>query len=318
MVYKCEPVGSYPHISCKINQTKMKFFQVALFLLFAGLIHAEAEEEAVPNEEMLYNEKIEEEKYDSNKQSASLASYDSATATAWKVIGGFARPFHIHITCERAYVTEYGSRYVQILNLHGARLGRIRIPSGNPTGIFVKGNKVLVTTHRREIYIFSTRGELLGVQYAHSTVGIALDYNDLLYVTEWGTGRINVFNRDGTKSHTMTIGRKGILRKIFIDDKGNIYVGDHFARTIYVFNKSGTILRKIRVPVSVIEGIYVDKNGYIYVADRRRGQGKVVILRSNGSVLKTVRGLVGVSDVFIAPNGRFWIIDYEGNRIVIY
>ena len=73
------------------------------FLLFAGLIHAEAEEEAVPNEEMLYNEKIEEEKYDSNKQNASLASYDSATATAWKAIGGFARPFNLHITCDRAY-----------------------------------------------------------------------------------------------------------------------------------------------------------------------------------------------------------------------
>ena len=191
---------------------------------------------------MLYNDKIEEETYNSNKQNASLASYDSATANAWKVIGGFTRPFHIHITCDRAFLTEYGTKYVHILNLHGARLGKFRIPSGSPTGIFVKGNKVLVTTHRREIYIFSTSGKPLGVQYAHSTVGIALDYNDLLYVTEWGTGRINIFNRDGTKSHSMTTGRRGHLRKIFIDDKGNIFVGDHFARTIYVFNKSENIL----------------------------------------------------------------------------
>ena len=86
----------------------------------------------------------------------------------------------------------------------------------------------------------------------------------------------------------MTIERKGILRKIFIDDKGNIYVRDHFARTIYVFNKTGNILRRIHVPVSVIDGIFVDKNGYIYVADRKTHRGKVVILRSNGSVWNTI------------------------------
>ena len=116
----------------------------------------------------------------------------------------------------------------------------------------------------------------------------------------------------------MTIGRRGILRKIFIDDKGNIFVGDHFARTIYVFNKSGNILRRIHVPVSVIEGIFVNKNGNIYVADRKTHQGKVVILRSNGSVWKTIHGLVGASDVFIAPDGCMWVVDYDGNRVIIF
>ena len=87
---------------------------------------------------MLYNDKTEEETYDSNKQNASLASYDSATGNAWKVIGGFRRPFHIHITCDRAFLTEYGTKYVHILNLHGTKACEVLHSKWKSNRIFCK------------------------------------------------------------------------------------------------------------------------------------------------------------------------------------
>ena len=245
----------------------------------------------------------------------------SPSTSSLKVVHGYSRPFYIQIVGKEVYFTEYGRRYIHVLNLHGQRIRSFAIPSGNPTGLFVKGNKVLVTNHRREIYSFTTSGKLLGVQYAYEPVGIALDQHDLMYVTEWRTGRIAVFNSDGTPSHSISIGRRGYLRKIQFDKNGNLYVGVHFAKAIYHFNKCGKVLRKIHVNLSYIEGITIDPydDRYIYVTERRNGHGKVLKLRiKDGVVIKTIHGLRGASDVAMAPDGKLWVVDFEGNAIKIY
>ena len=94
----------------------------------------------------------------------------------------------------------------------------------------------------------------------------------------------------------MSIGRRGYLRKIQFDKNGNLYVGVHFAKAIYHFNKCGKVLRKIPVNLSYIEGITIDPNDdrYIYVTERRKGHGKVLKLRiKDGVVVKTIHGLRG-------------------------
>ena len=245
----------------------------------------------------------------------------SPSISSLKVIHGYSRPFYIQIVGKEVYLTESGKKDIHVLNLQGQKLRSFAIPSGNPTGLFVKGNKVLVTNHRREIYSFTTSGKLLGVQYAHQPLGIALDQYDLMYVTEWKTGRIAVFNSDGTPSHSMGIGRRGHLRKIQFDKDGNLYVGDFYAKTIYHFNKCGKVLRKIRVNLSSIEGITIDPydDRYLYVTERRKGHGKVLKLRiKDGVVIKTIHGLQGASDVAVAPDGKLWVVDFEGNAIRIY
>ena len=39
---------------------------------------------------------------------------------------------------------------------------------------------------------------------------------------------------------------------------------------------------------------------------------------ATGEVIKTYSGLIGVTDVAVAPNGKLWIVDFEGNAIRIY
>ena len=245
----------------------------------------------------------------------------SSSTSSLKVIGGYTRPFYIQIVGKEVYLTESGKKDIHVLNLQGQKLRSFAIPSGSPVGLFVKGNKVLVTNHLKEIYSFTTSGKLLRIQYAHEPVGIAVDQYDLMYVTEWSTGRIAVFNSDGTPCHSISTGKGGFLRKIQFDKNGNLYVGDYYNKTIYHFNKCGKVLSKIHVDVSNIEGITIDPNDdrYIYVTERGSGHGKVLKLRiKDGVVIETIRGLRGASDVAVAPDGKLWVVDFEGNVIKIY
>ena len=70
----------------------------------------------------------------------------------YKTITGFQRLFYIQIVGNEVFLTEYGTQYVHVLDVHtGSRLRKFAIPVGhNPAGLFVKGNRVLVTDQNRE------------------------------------------------------------------------------------------------------------------------------------------------------------------------
>ena len=240
----------------------------------------------------------------------------------YQTITGFQKPFYIQIVGNEVFLTEQGTRYVHVLDVHtGSTLRKFAVPVGHhPTGLFVKGNRVLVTDHHRETYSFSLNGDLFGVHYSNQPVAVAVDYNGLMYTTEGNNGKINVFNIDGTKSHVISIGNTGYLRKIQFDKQGNLYTGHFYSKVIHVFDRRGSLIRSISVP-AYAEGIYLDPydETILYVADRKKGVGKVLKVKiATGKVIKTYSGLSGASDVAVAPDGKLWVVDFEGNSIRIY
>ena len=244
-------------------------------------------------------------------------------SNCYKTITGFQRPFYIQIVGNEVFLTEYGTQYVHVLDVHtGSSLRKFAIPVGHPTGLFVKGSRVLVTNHKRETYSYSLNGDLFGVHYSYNPVAVAVDYNGLMYINEWETGKINVFNIDGTKSHVLNIEKSVYLRKIQFDKQGNLYVSGHHNKAVYVFNRHSCLIRSISVPsVVVVEGIHIDPydDNIIYVADRKKGAGKVLKVKiATGEVIKTYFGLSGASDVAVAPNGKLWVVDFDGKSIRIY
>ena len=338
----------------------MKLLQVVILILFVSLIEAvnidfKAEKIGMPksNEEAMGIDKGKESSnraYEGENDEAvtsvktqalkeemkrDVKSKDMHTVTkrstsnitvsnCYKTITGFLRPFYIQIVGNEVFLTEYRTQYVHVLDVHtGSTRRKFAIPFGHPpTGLFVKGNRVLVTNYKRETYSFSLNGDLFGVHYSYKPVGVAIDYNGLMYTTEFRTGKINVFNIDGTKSHVLSIGKSASLRKIQFDKQGNLYVSGHHNKAVYVFNRHGSLIRNISVPSApLVDGIHIDPydETIMYVAERTRGAGKVLKVKiATGEVIKTYSGLTGASDVAVAPDGKLWVVDYEGNSIRIY
>ena len=322
----------------------MKLFQVTRIVLSALLVYY-SQAAYVPskgetitphsNEDMVPKFKETQKESHSRKEGIPVAhnSEKSHTVTArslpnstvtecYKKITGYIYPFYIQIVGSEAFLTEYGTRYVHVLDVKtGLTLRKFAVPVGHPpTGLFVKGNRVLVTDHNQETYSFSLNGDLFGVHYSNQPVAVAVDYNGLMYTTEGNNGKINVFNIDGSKSHVISIGKTGYLRKIQFDKQGNLYTGHFYSKVIYVFDRRGSLIRSISVP-AYVEGIHLDPydETIIYVADRKKGAGKVLKVKiATGEVIKTYSGLTGASDIAVAPDGKLWVVDFEGGSIRIY
>ena len=314
----------------------------------AANIHPTAENNAIPignsgdmkmdKEKELYNKAVEvvtnvETQAQKKEMKRDVKSKDMHTVTkcstsnitvtdCYKTITGFLRPNYLQIVGNEVFVTDTSTKYVHVLDVKtGSWLRKFAIPDGVANGLFVKGNKVLVTNHKTTTYSLSLNGDLVGAQYSHQPIAVAVDYNGLTYIAEWTTGKINVFNNDGTKSHVISIGRRCYLRKIQFDKQGSLYVGEHSSKTVYVFNKCGTLIRSISVPIVYMEGIHLDPydETIMYVADRRNGAGKVIKVKiATGEVIKTYSGLTGASDIAVAPDGKIWVLDFEGRSIRIY
>uniref|UniRef100_A0A1X7SR91 SMP-30/Gluconolactonase/LRE-like region domain-containing protein n=1 Tax=Amphimedon queenslandica TaxID=400682 RepID=A0A1X7SR91_AMPQE len=162
-------------------------------------------------------------------------------------------------------------------------------------------------------------GELYGVHYSPKAVSVALDYNGLMYINEWTTCKINVYNIDGTKSHTFSVGKSCYPRKIQFDKQGNLYVGEHHSKAVFVFDRSGSLIKNISLPtVSFMDGIHLNplNEDFLYVADRSGKALKVEI--ATGKVVEKFTGLSSANDIAIGPDGKVWVVDIYGNSIKIY
>ena len=241
--------------------------------------------------------------------------------TPSKTIPGFVQPKCIQIVGNEVFLTV--NQEVQVLDVHtGEKLRNFSVPSGGAHGFFVRGNRVLVTNHHQETYSFTLSGELFGVHYspkAVRAVSVALDYNGLMYINEWFTCKINVYNIDGTKSHTLKLGNFCYPRKIQFDKQGNLYVSKHFRRGVFVYDRSGSLIRKISLPtVSYMDGIHINPldEDFLYVADR---SGKVLKVEiATGKVVEKFTGVSAPYDVAVGPDGKVWVVDLNGNSIKIY
>ena len=286
-------------------------------------LYNKADEAVIGVETQALKEEMKRDVKSKDMHTVTKRSTSNITVTeCYKTITGYNGPFYIQIVGNEVFLTEHGTKYVHVLDLKtGSSLRKFAIPVGRTTGLFVKGNRVLVTNHERETYSFSLNGDLFGVHYSHQPVGVAVDYNGLMYTTEWTTGKINVFNIDGTKSHVISIGST-YPRKIQFDKQGNLYVGAHYSKAVFVYNRRGSLIRKISVPIiSFMEGIHIDPydDTIMYVTDRTKGAGKVIKVKiATGKVIKTYSGFTGASDVAVAPDGKLWIMDLIGNSIKIY
>ena len=174
-----------------------------------------------------------------------------------------------------------------------------------------------VQTRRfRSVLSFGQKGESVGM--LNKPLGVAVNDQDEIAVTELGNSRVSVFSSDGT--HLRSFGRWGKNNDEFyyptgitFDSHGNIVVADCENHTVQVFDRNGNFLSKFGGQgrrdnqLSYPQGLSINGNGDIIVADT--SNKLIKIFSSSGEYLRKFGG----AGSFVGPfhciqHGQYFIV----------
>ena len=236
-----------------------------------------------------------------------------------KTITGINGPFYIHITDNgEAFISGWRDGYVHKFDKYGNFQKKFAIHKGGPNGVYAKGNRVYVAGYyAKKIYEYSMDGVLIGeITGQYGPIGLVVDSDNKLYVSEGHSGKIHVYNSNGSKSHVIT-GIGTYPRKIQFDSDNNLHVNTYY-KGVYIVTKSGHHLSQLKINgIGIGEGLLVDCYDNMYVVDRS-SPSEVYLCGKNGKPMKIIKGFNTAGDVAIAPDGTLWITDHGGNKVYLY
>ena len=182
-----------------------------------------------------------------------------------------------------------------------------------------------VQTRRfRSVLSFGQKGESVGM--LNYPLGVAVNDQDEIAVTEWCNHMASVFSSDGT--HLRSFGRKGKNNGEFdgptgiaFDSHGNIVVADCYNHRVQVFDRNGNFLFKFGKKGSrdnqlkFPEGLSINGNGDIIVADK---DNKLIkIFSSSGEYLRKFGGSGSlVKPYHCIQHGQYFIVSDRGNHSI--
>lgn len=209
--------------------------------------------------------------------------------------------------------------------------GKLRQPLQLGSGfLFIEG----CTLQPRKTFsigmILGKKGETQGT--FHEPIGIAVDREGFVYVSDAGNHRIQKFSNQGKFIKTWGIQGSGpgeLNRPMHIDfgPDEHLYVAEYLNDRIQVFDKNGNFIRFIGLKTDgksyfdAPAGVTVDNNGYVYVADFYHHQ--IQKFGTDGSFIasfgKPGRVWLGnlhyPTDVALTPDENILIADAYNNRI---
>ena len=182
-----------------------------------------------------------------------------------------------------------------------------------------------VQTRRfRSVLSFGQKGKY--IRMLNRPLGVAVNNQDEIAVTELGNNRVSVFRRDGTylRSFSGNSQNDGGLNGpggIAFDRNGNIVVADclnhrvqHFDRKgnfRFKFGKQGSRDNQLEFPY----GLSRNGNGDIIVADQ--GNKLIKIFSSNGEYLRKFGGAGSLVDPFhCIQHGQYFIVSDCGDHSI--
>jgi len=278
----------------------------------------------------------------------------SAWGTKGTAPGQFDGPRGIAVDRQgNVYVSEYGNNRIQKFSASGqlieviGRQGALAGQMDQPFGLFVdlRGTLFVAEWGNNRVQRFATAGQPAYVWGSASgqksavrgefnfPQGIAFDAQGMMYVTDAGNHRVQVFAPSGQLQAVW--GQRGDAPGQFyapdgiaIDGAGNIYVTEYGNNRVQVLSPDGRPLfmwgsrGSGTGEFSGAAGVVIDRVGDVYVADQGNARilkfsGRGVPLGSWGSGVKST-GIgqfntpVGLA---IGPDGSLYVTDFGNNRV---
>ncbi len=213
--------------------------------------------------------------------------------------------------------------------------------ANNPIGIAVspEGDRIYVadTEGERVVQVFDAGGNLVGTAQPPETTGtehvpvwIAIDpLTNEVYVSDRPTGEIYIYDRDGAYQRTLTLaapisGWQPV--GIAFDKEGLLYVVDLGAATprVEVIDRTASVVRTLgeTSQLSFPNGIAVDRDGNVYVADSNNG--RLLVFDPAGTIRAQIgrgsgQGNLGLPrGVAVDGSGRVFVGDATGQGVFIF
>ena len=198
--------------------------------------------------------------------------------------GQFISPEGVAIKGDVLYVAENSNSRVQKLTLDGKFISKFGQPG-------------------------SGDGEL------RNPWGCTVSGDGKVYVADAGNGRVQVFNPDGTFSHSL--GGFTSASDVAVDTEGNLHIALNSAKSIKVTTPSGELVREygggqLQNPC----GVAVDEDGYCLVGD---WAGKALhIFDPQGKPVHSIKYTGGVCGVALDKEGSVYVAELGSNAVHKY
>ena len=180
------------------------------------------------------------------------------------------------------FVADHNNGSICVYSKQGKLLRSIGSPgTGNlqfskPTSIAIQSDTIYVTeesNHRvqkltasgEHIATFGSSGSNEG--QLGCPLGICIDHEGRIYVSDYSNNRITVFGADGAFDHIIT-GNMNHPWGVAFDPEGNLHVANNSSNSITMFSSDGKYIKQygngyLKQP----SGIAIDSEGYVFVSE---------------------------------------------------
>lgn len=231
------------------------------------------------------------------------------------------------------FIKKWGSK--------GSGPGQFSGQSSNLECIAIDGDdNIYITDGNHRVQIFDTDGNFINawnytgfsIGKFESTVGVAVDSSNNVFIADYQGSKILKFNRNGTfitewgesgNGDGQLWGAWGVAT----DSNGNVFVTEYWNGRVSEFTNNGTFIRNWGSQgsgdgqFSHPEGIVTDAQGNVYVADN--GNNNIQEFSPTGDFIKkwdntlNSYGFRELAGLALDKNGNLYVANYKGYNIII-